>query len=368
MTNRALILLLWRALWTVASVRALRPLHRIRSLLVNAFGGTVFPGVRIYPLSQIRIPWHLSMAEGSTMGDSVICDNEHLVVIGARAIVSQRAKLLASRTLQNTDIKSGASATSGIGSFAIKIEPHSWIMAEAVIEGGVTVREGCVVAARSRVTETTEPWSVFAGDPAQRVRYRDRDLYLSSLTTSANARPDSLTHTRSQFRLTLRTEKSLHRVRRAIWVLLWYAASLIGTRRFWWLRNRLLRAFGGTIDSTARVDGEARIWAPWKLCVGAGARIEGNAEIYSVDRIEISTNAVIERDSFLCTASHDYNHPALPLITGAIYIGADSIVKEGAFVGPGVNIGCLAIIEARAVVIRDIDSGTRVRGNPARTF
>jgi putative colanic acid biosynthesis acetyltransferase WcaF len=368
MANRVLILLLWRALWAIASVRALRPLPRIRSLLVNTFGGSVFPGVRIYPLSRIRMPWNLSMAAGSTMGDSVICDNEYPVDIGACAIVSQRVKLLASRMIQNTDTKSGASANLSTDSFAIKLEPHSWIMAEAVIEAGITVREGCVVAARSRVTETTEPWSVFAGDPAQKVRQRDRDGYLSSLVTSAKPRSDSPTYAPSQLRLAVPTEKSLHRVRRTFWVLLWYAASLIGTKRFWWLRTRLLRVFGGTIDSTARVDGEARIWAPWKLFVGPGARIEGKAEIYSVDRIEISTNAVIETDCFLCTASHDYNHPGLPLVTGAIYIGADSIVKEGAFVGPGVSIGCRAVIEAHAVVIRDIDSGSRVRGNPARAF
>ncbi len=49
---------------------------------------------------------------------------------------------------------------------------------------GVTVGEGCAFGAMTLVNRTTEPWGVYAGVPARRIREREKDLaaYAKKLT------------------------------------------------------------------------------------------------------------------------------------------------------------------------------------------
>jgi maltose O-acetyltransferase len=49
-----------------------------------------------------------------------------------------------------------------------------------------------------------------------------------------------------------------------------------------------------------------------------------------------------------------------------VSIGEDVWIGGGAILLPGVNVGDGAIVGAGAVVTRDVDSGMRVVGNPAR--
>jgi putative colanic acid biosynthesis acetyltransferase WcaF len=49
----------------------------------------------------------------------------------------------------------------------IVLEKHVWVCAEAFIGPGVSVTEGCVLGARAVVVKSiTEPWTVWAGNPA----------------------------------------------------------------------------------------------------------------------------------------------------------------------------------------------------------
>ena len=52
----------------------------------------------------------------------------------------------------------------------VTIGDGSWIGARALILPGVTVGEGCVVAAGAVVREDCEPGGLYAGVPARRVR------------------------------------------------------------------------------------------------------------------------------------------------------------------------------------------------------
>ncbi|MBR1536811.1 MAG: hypothetical protein IJ630_07725 [Treponema sp.] len=47
-----------------------------------------------------------------------------------------------------------------------------WIGANVTILDGVTVASGCVLAAGSVVTKSTEPNGVYAGVPARRIKER----------------------------------------------------------------------------------------------------------------------------------------------------------------------------------------------------
>lgn len=59
---------------------------------------------------------------------------------------------------------------------AVKIEKHVIIGASSVVFPGVTIKEGCSVGAMTLVTKSTEPWSIYFGNPAKRLKARKQDL------------------------------------------------------------------------------------------------------------------------------------------------------------------------------------------------
>jgi putative colanic acid biosynthesis acetyltransferase WcaF len=84
--------------------------------------------------------------------------------------------------------------------------------------------------------------------------------------------------------------------------------------------------------------------------------------------ISIGVQAVVSQYSYLCSASHDYEAPDLPLITAPIVVGARAWVAADAFVGKGVIVGEGAVVGARASVFKNVEPWTVVGGNPARSI
>ncbi len=127
----------------------------------------------------------------------------------------------------------------------------------------------------------------------------------------------------------------------------------------------LLRAFGANIGPGAHPYPAARIWAPWNLTMGAGSCLADGVDCYSVAPIVIGAHATVSQYSYLCSASHDYGDPAMPLVIARIEIGPDAWVAAAAFIGPGVAIGHGAVVGARSTVTRDVGAWTVVAGSPA---
>lgn len=59
---------------------------------------------------------------------------------------------------------------------AVLVKRHSIVGTCSVILPGVTLEEGSSVFAMSMVTKSTEPWSVYFGIPAKRLKARKREL------------------------------------------------------------------------------------------------------------------------------------------------------------------------------------------------
>jgi putative colanic acid biosynthesis acetyltransferase WcaF len=56
----------------------------------------------------------------------------------------------------------------------------------------------------------------------------------------------------------------------------------------------------------------------------------------------------------------------MALVKSPIDIGDGAWICADAFVGPGTKVGRHAVVGARAVVVRDVEDGAIVAGNPAR--
>lgn len=54
----------------------------------------------------------------------------------------------------------------------IRIENDVWIGAGVTILDGATIREGCVIAAGALVAGDTEPYAIYAGTPAKKIKSR----------------------------------------------------------------------------------------------------------------------------------------------------------------------------------------------------
>lgn len=59
---------------------------------------------------------------------------------------------------------------------AVIIGKHVIIGAAAMVFPGVTLAEGCSVGAMTLVNKSTQPWGIYVGNPARRVKERKQDL------------------------------------------------------------------------------------------------------------------------------------------------------------------------------------------------
>jgi len=153
---------------------------------------------------------------------------------------------------------------------------------------------------------------------------------------------------------------------RALWAIVWRLLFLPTPKVLHGWRRFLLRMFGATIGPGVHVHPSVRIWAPWNLEMGEHSCLAPRVDCYCVERICIGEHATVSQYTFLCTASHDYRQPHLPLVTAPITIGAGVWVCADVFVGPGVQIGDGAVVAARSTVVRDVTPWTVNAGNPAR--
>lgn len=58
----------------------------------------------------------------------------------------------------------------------VVLEKHSLVASHCMIVPGVTVAEGTAIGAMSLVLKSVEPWSIYAGIPAKKIKERKRNI------------------------------------------------------------------------------------------------------------------------------------------------------------------------------------------------
>jgi putative colanic acid biosynthesis acetyltransferase WcaF len=137
-------------------------------------------------------------------------------------------------------------------------------------------------------------------------------------------------------------------------------------RPFHGWRRAILRLFGADLPHPVHVWRTARIEFPWNLKMGRLATLAEGTWIYNLDLIEIGAFATVSQRAFLCTGTHDYTLPDMPLVTKPIRIGEGAWVGADVFVGPGVTIGKGAVVAARSVVVKDLPELMVCAGHPCK--
>jgi putative colanic acid biosynthesis acetyltransferase WcaF len=91
-----------------------------------------------------------------------------------------------------------------------------------------------------------------------------------------------------------------------------------------------------------------------------------NVTLYNLARITLGRGANLSQNCHLCAGTHDFTQWSMPLATAPISIGENAWLAADVFVGPGVTIGELCVVGARAVVVRDLPPRTICVGHPCR--
>ena len=138
-----------------------------RSLLRWA-GASIGSGVRVVSSARFLLNGDLSIGDDSWIGhDVLIVGGNSTVTVGARVDIAPRVTLITGSHHQFTVINRAA----GTGlSHPITIQDGAWLGACSTILGGTTVGSCSIVAAGAVVTGDTQPYCLFGGVPARKIR------------------------------------------------------------------------------------------------------------------------------------------------------------------------------------------------------
>jgi putative colanic acid biosynthesis acetyltransferase WcaF len=159
--------ILWSLCYALLYRVSPRPFHAWRALVLRAFGATLGPACHFYPRGKIWAPWNLVCEDRVTLADDAELYNPSPLYLGSHAIVSQGAYICGATHLYNE-------VSFRLVSFPMRLGAYSWICARAAVNPGVNVGEGAILALGSVATKDLEPFGIYAGIPARKVKERSR--------------------------------------------------------------------------------------------------------------------------------------------------------------------------------------------------
>jgi putative colanic acid biosynthesis acetyltransferase WcaF len=159
--------LLWNLCHALLYRTSPRPMHAWRSFLLRSFGATLGPGCHFYPASKIWAPWNLICADQVTAADGAEIYNPAPIHLGSHAILSQDA-FLCGATHDYDD------PSFPLLAYAMNIGAYAWVCARASVAPGVNLGDGAVLGLASVATRDLDPWCIYAGVPAVKIKERRR--------------------------------------------------------------------------------------------------------------------------------------------------------------------------------------------------
>lgn len=160
--------LLWMLVSALFFRHSLAVGNGLKIRLLRRFGAKVGKGVLIKPSVQIKFPWKLTIGDHCWLGEGVWIDNLDQVTVGSHVCLSQGVMLLCG----NHNYKK---STFDLITAPIILEDGAWIGARSLVSPGVRVGSHAVLAVQSVATGDLEPYSIYKGNPATKIRDRKMD-------------------------------------------------------------------------------------------------------------------------------------------------------------------------------------------------
>ncbi len=156
---------LWSIVWIVLYRPSPRIAHAWRAWLLRCFGAKLGSHCRFYPASRVWAPWNLGCEDTVMVADGAELYNPAPMFLASHAIVSQGAYLCGA-THDTNDPKFP------VVSFPMRVGRYAWVAARACVSPGVNLGDGAILGLASVATKDLEPWSIYAGVPARKVKDR----------------------------------------------------------------------------------------------------------------------------------------------------------------------------------------------------
>ena len=160
-----LVRLIWFVTNVLFFINPAFPFRGFKVFLLRLFGAKIGTGVVIKPNVNIKYPWYLRVGDHCWIGENVWIDNLTFVTLGDHVCLSQGAMLLTGNhdyTQRSFNLIVGE----------IRLEDGCWIGAHATVCPGVTCSSHAILTVKSVATHDLEPYSVYQGNPAKRIRDR----------------------------------------------------------------------------------------------------------------------------------------------------------------------------------------------------
>ncbi|MGZ3920758.1 MAG: WcaF family extracellular polysaccharide biosynthesis acetyltransferase [Bacteroidia bacterium] len=158
-----------RALWYLVSAYFFKssfPFYGFKRFLLRAFGATIGKGVVIKPHVSIKYPWKLIVGDYVWIGEQAWIDNLAKVTLKTNSCVSQGAMLLCG----NHNYKR---SSFDLLIAEITLDEGAWAGAKTVVCPGVRLGSHSLLTAGSIATKSLEPYWIYQGNPAQKVKIRE---------------------------------------------------------------------------------------------------------------------------------------------------------------------------------------------------
>jgi maltose O-acetyltransferase len=137
-------------------------------------------------------------------------------------------------------------------------------------------------------------------------------------------------------------------------------------------RAELLRRIGFSIGKNTEIKGPIKIngmrGMQALLQIGQACSIDAECMLELSAKLTIGDRVTLEPGVMILTSTHELDFPqhrAGKIITSPVSIGDGAWLRARAIVLPGVKIGAGAVVDAGAVVNKDVEEHTRVGGAPA---
>jgi putative colanic acid biosynthesis acetyltransferase WcaF len=158
-----------RAVWLIVEALVLlNPVivsYPLKRAVLRLFGATIGEGVVIKPGVHVKYPWRLTVGDHCQLGERAWIDNMEDVALASDVMVSQGAYLC-------TGNHEWTDPAMPLAPRRIIVEHGAWIGAFAKVAPGRTVGAGSVLSLGAVALSDTEPWGIYAGNPAVRVGTR----------------------------------------------------------------------------------------------------------------------------------------------------------------------------------------------------
>jgi putative colanic acid biosynthesis acetyltransferase WcaF len=159
---------LWQLVYYLFYRTSPRPMHAWRAMLLRLFGAKLGPSCHFYPSGKVWAPWNLVCEDCCTLADHAEIYNPSPIYLESHCIVSQQAFLCgATHDYNDPDFP--------MISYGMRLGAYSWICARASVSPGVNVGEGAVLGLGSVAYGDLEPWTVYSGVPAVKMKEREHN-------------------------------------------------------------------------------------------------------------------------------------------------------------------------------------------------